>query len=136
MQWMLITVNKAEFPLRKTLITYSKFPAMGYAVYKTIRVYIMKNILACVSAYFHHYCFLRSTCYVMFSHTKFQNGINISHVTFLQCVWNKPHSSSLTNVESLTSNFVYSVQICRREKEKEENNGSCKVLCVTSKRNT
>ena len=35
----------------------------------------------------------------------FQTGINISHVMFLQCVWIKSHSSSLTNTENLTSSF-------------------------------
>lgn len=36
--------------------------------------------------YFRHYCFLQSTWHFMFSHPKFQNGINISYITFLQIV--------------------------------------------------
>ena len=71
----------------------------------------------------------------MFSHTKFQIGINICHLTFLQCLQIKPHFSSLTNVENQTSNFCQSVQICRGEKEREENNGNCKAFCVIRKRN-
>ena len=70
----------------------------------------------------------------MFTHTKSQIGINISQITFLQCVRIKPHSFSLTNVENSTSNFRQSVKICCREKEKEENNGNCKAFCVTRKR--
>ena len=34
MQWMLVTVNKARFSLRKTLLTFSKISAMRCAVYK------------------------------------------------------------------------------------------------------
>ena len=45
----------------------------------------MKNIdniykLAYMPAYFHHYYFLQSTWQVMFSHTKFQIGINICYM--------------------------------------------------------
>ena len=43
--------------------------------------------------------------------------------------------SSLTNVDSLTSNFRQSVQICCGEKEREENNGNCKAFSVAHKRN-
>ena len=86
------------------------------------------------AAYVHYYYFLWSTWHGMFSHTKFQIEINISYVVFLQCTWIEPHSSSLTNVENLTSNFGQSVQICCREKEKEENNDNCKAFCVTRKR--
>ena len=71
----------------------------------------------------------------MFSHTKFQIGINIWRITFLQWVQIKPHPSSLTNIENSTSNFCQSVQICCREKGKEENNGNCKAFCVTHKCN-
>ena len=39
------------------------------------------------------------TWYVMFSQAKFQIAINMYHETFLQCVWIKSHSSSLTNEE-------------------------------------
>ena len=46
-----------------------------------------------------------------------------------------PHSSSLTNEEDLANIFGQSVQICCGEKEKEENNGNCKVFCVTRKLN-
>ena len=77
----------------------------------------------------------KSTWYVMFSQTKFQIGINICHKTLLQWVQFKPHSSTLTNIESLTSNIRQSFQICRRKKEKEENNGNYKAFCVTRKRN-
>ena len=51
-------------------------------------------------------------------HTKFQIGINICHVTFLQCAWIKLDSSSLANVENVTSNFGRSLRIYCREKEK------------------
>ena len=54
----------------------------------------------------------------MFKHTKFQIGMNICHVMFFQCAWIKLHSSSLTNVENLTTNFGQSIQIYFREKEK------------------
>ena len=93
-----------------------------------------KNHPRLCAAYFRHYYFLWSTWHVIFLHTKFPIAIKISHVAFLQCVWIKPHSSNLTNVESLTSNFGQSVQMCCREKEKEENNGNCKAFCVTRKR--
>ena len=56
--------------------------------------------------------------------------IDISHIMFLQCVWIKPHSSSLINLENLKSNFGQSVQNCCREEQKEENNGHCKAFCV------
>ena len=72
-------------------------------------------------------------CYVFTN--EIQIGINIYHKTLLQWVRFKPHSSILTNVESLTSNIRQSFQICRREKEKEENNGNDKAFCVTRKRN-
>ena len=71
---------------------------------------------------------------VIFSHMKFQIAIKNSHVTFLQFVWIKPHSSSLTNLENSTSSFSQSVQIFCREEQKEENNGDCKAFCVTRKR--
>ena len=34
MQWMLVTVNKARFSLRKTLVTFSEISAMRCALYK------------------------------------------------------------------------------------------------------
>ena len=93
-----------------------------------------KNHPRLCAAYFRHDNFLWRTWHVIFLHTKFPIAIKISHVAFFQCVWIKPHSSNLTNVESLTSNFGQSVQICCREKEKEENNSNCKAFCVTRKR--
>ena len=66
----------------------------------------------------------------MFSHTKFQTGISIFQIIFLQCVQIKPYSSSLTNGENLTSNFRQSFQICCGEKEREKNTGNCKVLTL------
>ena len=84
--------------------------------------------------YFHQYYFFRSTWHIMFPHTDSQIVINIYCVTFLQCVWIKPNSSGLTNVENVTSNFRQFIQICCREKEKEENRGNCKAFCVTRKR--
>ena len=71
----------------------------------------------------------------MLSRTKFQGGINICYITFLQCVRIKPQSPSLTNAENSTSNFHQSIQISCRGKEREENNGSYKAFCVTRKRN-
>ena len=81
----------------------------------------------------------------MFSHTKFQIGFNICHITFLQCGQTKPHSSSLKIVENSTSNFHQSEQICCGEEQQsflrytqaqeEENNGNFKAFCVTRKRN-
>ena len=69
----------------------------------------------------------------MFSHTKFQIGVSICQIILLQYVWIKPHSSSLTNEENLTSNFCQSFQICCGEKGREENNGNCKAFYVTRK---
>ena len=91
-----------------------------------------KTYATCVLAYFRQYCFLWSACHVMFLHKKFLIGMNIYLVIFLQCVWIKPHSSSLTNEENLTRSFGQFVQISCREK-KEENNGNCKAFCVTRK---
>ena len=71
----------------------------------------------------------------MFSHAKFQNGINICCIKSLQCVRIKPHSSTLTNLEHSTRNFRQSLQICCGEKVIEENNDNCKAFCVTYKRN-
>ena len=48
MQWMLVTVNKARFSLRKTLETFSKISAMGCAVFKILSVHHEKhNSLVC-----------------------------------------------------------------------------------------
>ena len=52
---------------------------------------------------------------------------------FLQYVRLKPHTSSLTNEENLTSNFQ-TVQICCGENEREKNDDNCKAFCVTRKR--
>ena len=71
----------------------------------------------------------------MLSHTKFQIGKNICHITFFQCVRIEPHLSSLKNMENSTSNFRQSVQICCGEKEREDNNGKCKAFRVKRKRN-
>ena len=67
--------------------------------------------------------------------TKFQIWINIWQITFFQCIRTEPHSSILRNVENSTSNFRRSVQICRREEQREENNGNCKGFFVIHKRN-
>ena len=123
MHWMLVAVNKIL--LRKTLISFGKILAIGYAVSKIESTSWKTSCLYC----FHQYYFLWSTWHVKYSPKKFQIGINISHVTFFQCVWIKPHSSSLTNPETLISSFGQSVQISFREKENEENNGN-KVFCV------
>ena len=63
----------------------------------------------------------------MFSNTKSQSGINICRIKFLQCVRINPHSSSLTDEEHSTRNFLQSVQISCGEKEREENNDNCKL---------
>ena len=44
--------------------------------------------------------------------------------THLELQWRKENRN----------NFCQSTQICCREKEKVENNGSCKALCATRKR--
>ena len=49
----------------------------------------------------------------MFSHTKFQPGINIRHITFFHCVQIEPHLSSLTTFFSLSRSVV------ERSKEKK-----------------
>ena len=54
---------------------------------------------------------------------------------FPQGVWIRPHSPSLSNKRNLATNFGESVQICCREKEKEENNGNCKDFRITRKGN-
>ena len=53
-----------------------------------------------------------------------------------QWVWIKPHSSSLTIQENLTSKFNKSVLIWGGEKEKVGNNGNCKAFWVTCKAKT
>ena len=133
---MLVTVNNNTFSPWKTLVTFSKIPAMGWDMYKieftSWKIFIT---VICMPAYFHHYYFLWSKWHAMFSQIKFQIGINSSHVTFLRCVWIKPHSSSLTNVKISTSSFCQSFQICCREDQKEGKNGNCKAFCVIRKRN-
>ena len=55
-----------------------------------------------------------------FSDAKFQIEINIPQITFLQCVWIKPYSSSIPNVENSTSKFCQSTQICCNKIEKRK----------------
>ena len=71
---------------------------------------------------------------VMLSDKKYHITTNILHLTFLQCVWTKPNLFSSSNVENLTSNFCQSIQICCREKEKDEINVNCRAFCVILKR--
>ena len=130
MQWMLLNGNKAKFLLRKI---FSKITARGTPCIR-LSLHHEKHIPTCILAYSLQYCFLWSACHVKFSHTKFQIGIGVCHVTFLQSVWIKPHSSSLTNEANLTTRFGQSVQICCRKK-KGENNGNCKSFFVTRKSN-
>ena len=109
---MLVTENKAEFSLQETLIILLKSRSWGMA-FKGLSLHHEKHYARLCVHLFGHYYFLWSTWHVMFSHTKFQIGINISHVTFLQCVWIKPNLFSLRDVENLTSNFGQSDQICQ-----------------------
>ena len=44
-------------------------------------------------------------------------------------------SGQSNNRKKNRNKFCQSVQICRREKEKVENNDNCKTFCVTRKRN-
>ena len=77
------------------LLTFSEILAMGYAMYKiefTSRKTVCPPFLLSLKYMTCHVCTLKIE-------------LNISHVTFLQWMWTKPHSSSLTNVENLTSNF-------------------------------
>ena len=115
---------------------YFAFHGMGYAVYK-IEFTSWKTYANLYTCLFPSILFPLKliSCHVYTHEISFQIGINIYHVTFLQCVWIKPHWSSLTNEENLTSNFGQSVQICCREKKKEEKNGNCLVFCVTRKSN-
>ena len=57
---------------------------------------------------------------IRLSHAKFKIETNIFQMcsTFLQCVWVKPHSSSLTNVRNPTSIFSRPVHIFCREKKR------------------
>ena len=123
-------------------LSVKSWPLNKFTTWKTIitfqQIYIMKNndniyMLTCMPPYFRYYCFLWRTWHVMFSQTEFQTGINICHM-FLQCFRIEPHSSRLINVKNSTSNFRQFVQICCREKEREENNGNCKAFCFTRKR--
>ena len=117
MQWMLVTVNKARFSLRKTLVTFSEISAMRCAVYKiefapwkTYSLVCRRTSAIIISSEAHGMSCLNRR------NSRLEK--NICHVTFLQCAWVKLHSSSLTNVEQLTSNFGHSVQIYNRGKEK------------------
>ena len=80
----LVILNKAKFSPQRILITFGKILAMGCTLDKakfTSWTTFVK--LTCMPAYFCHYYFLWSTWHVIFSHTKFQIGINISQVKFL-----------------------------------------------------
>ena len=92
MQWMLVTVNKTMFSLWKT---FSKISIWDMSCIRLSLLY-EKHLLACCPL-IPPLLFPLSTWYVMFSQGKFQIAINMYHVTFLQCVWIKSHSSSLTN---------------------------------------
>ena len=87
-------------------------------------------------------CLLSSAIIILFKahnmsrfHTRNFRLESIFVTTFLQRVRIKPHLSSLRSVENSRNNFRQSVQICCREKEKEENDGNCKAFCVTRKHN-
>ena len=123
-QRMLVIVNKSRFSPRKIFKTFIKIPTKGYPVYKIESTSSKRSRLL--------ECHLLPP--LLFSHTKFQIEINISHVTFLPFVWIKRHLSSLTNVENLTRKLGHSDQICCREKGKEETNGNFKAFCVKCKR--
>ena len=74
MNWMLVTVNKVKFSLRKTFIIFSNIPAKECSVYKTefaLLEHFNIHMLACVPSYFRHYYFLWSMWHVMVSQTKF-----------------------------------------------------------------
>ena len=94
MQWMLVTVNKSMFSLWKT---FSKISIWDMSCIRLSLLY-EKHLLACCPLLPPLLSALR-TWYVMFSQAKFQIAINMYHETFLQCVWIKSHSSSLTNEE-------------------------------------
>ena len=78
----LVILNKAKFSPQRILITFGKILAMGCTLDKATSWTTFVK-LTCMPAYFCHYYFLWSTWHVIFSHTKFQIGINISHVKFL-----------------------------------------------------
>ena len=67
----------------------------------------------------------------MFSHTKFQGGINICHIIFLQCVRINLHSSSLINIES----FISPARFALEKKKEKKIMAIAKLFCVTCKRN-
>ena len=54
------------------------------------------------------------------------------HEVIFQYVRITLNLSSLTNMKKFTSNFRQSVQICCREKEREENNGNCKAFSLNA----
>ena len=117
MQWTLVTVNKARFSLRKTVVTFSEISTMRCAVYKiefapwkTYSLMCRRTSAIIISFEAHGMSCLNGR------NSRLEK--NICHVMFLQCAWVKLHSSSLTNVEQLTSNFGHSVQIYNRGKEK------------------
>ena len=125
--WILVTVNKAKFLLRKTLLTFSKIPALGWMlVNKRIRL-SLHHEKQWQHSHAHLYTRLlppllfslkHITCHA-FPHKVSNYNKYFSHNVF-QCIWIKPHSSNLTSVENLTSNFRQSVHICCKEKENKK----------------
>ena len=76
MQRMLVTMDKSRFSPRKIFKTFIKIPTKGYPVYKIeFTSWKRSRLLEC-----------HLLPPLLFSHTKFQIEINISHVAFLPCV--------------------------------------------------
>ena len=97
----------------------------------------MKNIgNIYMLAYFHDYYFLESTWHVMFSHAKFQIGINICHV--MSSNVSELSHTRLAQQMSKVDEQLSSVRpdSLKRKKQREENDGNCKAFCVTRKRNS
>ena len=93
MLWMMVTVNKAKFLLRETLISFSKITAFQWMLVTAYKIDFTswKVLITLVCSLL----FSLSTWHVMFSQTKFQIAINISHLTFHQCVGMKTSSHSV-----------------------------------------
>ena len=93
MLWMMVTVNKAKFLLRETLISFSKITAFQWMLVTAYKIEFTswKVLITLVCSLL----FSLSTWHVMFSQTKFQISINISHLTFHQCVGMKTSSYSV-----------------------------------------
>ena len=86
----------------------------------------MKNIdNIYITAYFRLYYFL-----LLFSKMKFQIGLDIYHIAFLQCSRIKSDSPILINAEKSTSSFRQSLQICCGEEEREQEVGDDLSVCV------